>query len=179
LYFNGYARYFTLEDFIPKTGLEVKVERKYFRLQRIEATQNAADSHGKLVKQDVVKYQRIPMKSGEAVTSGDLVEVELTIESKNDYSYILIEDMKPAGFETVDAKSGYNGNALHAYVEYRDNRVCFFVQNLREGIHSVTYRMRAETPGKVSALPTRMEAMYAPELKANSDEMKIECRDKE
>ena len=179
LYFNGYARYFTLEDFIPKTGLEVKVERKYFRLQRVEATQNAADTHGKLVKQNVVKYERIPMKSGEAVTSGDLVEVELTIESKNDYSYILIEDMKPAGFETVDAKSGYNGNALHAYVEYRDNRVCFFVQNLREGIHSVTYRMRAETPGKVSALPTRMEAMYAPELKANSDEMKIECRDKE
>lgn len=178
LYFNGYARYFTLEDFIPKTGLEVKVERKYFRLQRIEATQNAADARGKLVKQDVVKYERIPMKSGEAVTSGDLVEVELTIESKNDYSYILIEDMKPAGFETVDARSGYNGNALHAYVEFRDNRVCFFVQNLREGIHSVTYRMRAETPGKVSALPTRMEAMYAPELKANSDEMKIECKDK-
>jgi len=178
LYFNGYARYFTLEDFIPKTGLEVKVERKYFRLQRIEATRNAADSRGKLVKQDVVKYERIPMNSGDAVTSGDLVEVELTIASKNDYSYILIEDLKPAGFETVDAKSGYNGNALGAYVEFRDNRVCFFVQNLREGLHSVTYRMRAETPGKVSALPTRMEAMYAPELKANSDEMKIECKDK-
>ncbi|MDO4630305.1 MAG: hypothetical protein Q4C70_14095 [Planctomycetia bacterium] len=118
------------------------------------------------------------MNIGEAVTSGDLIEVELTLDSKNDYTYILIEDMKPAGFETVDAKSGYNGNALGAYVEYRDNRVAFFVRTLGEGKHSVSYRMRAETPGKVSALPTKMEAMYAPELKANSDEMKIECKDK-
>ncbi len=178
LYFNGYARYFTLEQFIPKTGLEVKVERQYYRLERVEAAENAADTHGKLVKQNVVKYNRIPMNSGESVTSGDLVEVELTITSKNDYTFLLIEDMKPSGFETVDAKSGYNGNAMNAYVEYRDNRVAFFVQNLTEGIHSVSYRMRAETPGRVSALPTRMEAMYAPELKANSDEMKLECLDK-
>ena len=32
--------------------------------------------------------------------------------------------------------------------------------------------MRAEIPGKFSALPTKACAMYAPELKANSDEMK-------
>lgn len=37
--------------------------------------------------------------------------------------------------------------------------------------------MRAETPGKFSALPTRGEAMYAPELKANSDEIKISITD--
>jgi uncharacterized protein YfaS (alpha-2-macroglobulin family) len=32
--------------------------------------------------------------------------------------------------------------------------------------------MRAEIPGKFSAMPTKAEAMYAPELKANSDEWK-------
>ena len=178
LYFNGYARYFTLEDFIPKTGLEVKVERKYFRLKKIEAQQNAAGSRGQLVKQNVLKYERIPMDSGETVSSGDLIEVELTVESKNDYSYILIEDMKPAGFENVETRSGYDGNAMGAYIEYRDNRTAFFVRSLNEGTHSVSYRLRAETPRKVSALPARIEAMYAPELKGNSDEMKLECVDK-
>jgi len=62
-------------------------------------------------------------------------------------------------------------------MELRDNRVCFFVRNLARGKHSVAYRLRAEIPGKFSALPTRASAMYAPELKANSDEMKIAIED--
>jgi len=33
--------------------------------------------------------------------------------------------------------------------------------------------MRAEIPGKFSALPTVGYGMYAPELKGNSDEMKL------
>ena len=48
-----------------------------------------------------------------------------------------------------------------------------FVQRLARGKHSISYRMRAETPGKFSALPTRASAMYAPELKGNSDEIKL------
>jgi len=49
----------------------------------------------------------------------------------------------------------------------------FFAQTLARGKHSVSYRMRAEIPGRFSALPARASAMYAPELKGNSDEMKI------
>jgi uncharacterized protein YfaS (alpha-2-macroglobulin family) len=37
--------------------------------------------------------------------------------------------------------------------------------------------MRAEIPGKFSALPTKGSAMYAPELKANSDEIKLGVED--
>jgi hypothetical protein len=33
--------------------------------------------------------------------------------------------------------------------------------------------MRAEIPGKFSALPAKGSAMYAPELKGNSDEIKL------
>ena len=62
-------------------------------------------------------------------------------------------------------------------MEFRDNRVVFFARTLARGKHSVSYRMRAETPGKFAALPTRASAMYAPELKGNSDELKIGVRD--
>jgi uncharacterized protein YfaS (alpha-2-macroglobulin family) len=37
--------------------------------------------------------------------------------------------------------------------------------------------MRAEIPGKFSALPARAYAMYAPELKGNSDEIKLRIED--
>jgi uncharacterized protein YfaS (alpha-2-macroglobulin family) len=38
--------------------------------------------------------------------------------------------------------------------------------------------MRAEIPGTFSALPTVAEAMYAPELRANSDEIKLKIVDR-
>jgi uncharacterized protein YfaS (alpha-2-macroglobulin family) len=44
---------------------------------------------------------------------------------------------------------------------------------LPRGKSSVSYRLRAEIPGKFSALPTRAYAMYAPELRGNSDEIKL------
>jgi len=109
--------------------------------------------------------------------SGELVEVELEIDSKNDYEYLVFEDFKAAGFEPVEVRSGYTGNELNAYVEFRDERVVFFVRTLARGKHSVTYRMRAEIPGVFSALPARASAMYAPELKANSDEIKLGIED--
>ena len=137
----------------------------------------AAGSRGQAVDQKVEKYDRQELENLATVKSGDLVEIELEIDSKNDYEYLVFEDMKPAGFEPVDVRSGYNGNALGAYVEFRDNRVVFFARQLARGKHSVSYRMRAEIPGKFSALPTRAAAMYAPELKGNSDELKIGVKD--
>jgi alpha-2-macroglobulin len=178
LYFNGYLTTFTLEDFIPKSkSVEIKVDRKYYKLVKADKSVHAAGSRGQAVEQKVEKYDRQELSNLAEVKSGDLVEIELEIDSKNDYEYLVFEDMKPAGFEPVDLRSGYTGNDLGAYVEFRDNRVVFFARVLARGRHSVSYRMRAEIPGKFSALPTRAAAMYAPELKANSDEMKIGVKD--
>ena len=177
LYYNGYATNFTLEDFITKAGLEIKVNRKYYKLVKADKTIKAAGSRGQAVDQKVEKYERQELPSGAELKSGDLVEIELEIDSKNDYEYLIFEDMTPAGLEAVDQRSGYTGNELGAYVEFSDNRVVFFARTLARGKHSVSYRMRAEIPGKFSALPTRASAMYAPELKGNSDELKIGVRD--
>jgi uncharacterized protein YfaS (alpha-2-macroglobulin family) len=66
---------------------------------------------------------------------------------------------------------------MNAYVEFRDERVAFFVTSLSRGKHSVSYRLRAEIPGRFHALPARGAAMYAPELKGNSDEIRLEVTD--
>lgn len=177
LYYNAYLTNFTLEDPIAATGLEIKVQRKYYRLNRVEKSIKVAGSRGQAVDQRVEKYEREPLADLSLLKSGELVEIELEIASKNDYEYVIFEDMKAAGFEPVDLRSGYTGNAMGAYVEFRDNRVVFFVNRLARGNHSVAYRMRAEIPGKFSALPTKAWAMYAPELKANSDEIKLRIED--
>ncbi len=177
LYYNGYLTTFTLEDFIKRAGLEIKVNRKYYKLVKADKSIHVPGSRGQAVDRKVEKYERQELQNLSELTSGDLVEVELEIDSKNDYEYLVFEDMKPAGFEPVEVRSGYNGNDLGAYVEFRDNRVVFFARTLARGKHSVSYRMRAEIPGKFSALPTRAWAMYAPELKANSDELKLRVED--
>lgn len=177
LYYNAYLTNFTLEYFIKKAGLEVRVNRRYFRLTQKKETDLVRGGHGQALEKEVEKYERTEIANSEELKSGELVEVELTIDSKNDYEYLVIEDNKPAGFEPVEVRSGYNGNEMNAYVEFRDERVAFFVRTLPRGKRSVSYRLRAEIPGRFSALPTKSYAMYAPELKANSDEMKIGVRD--
>ncbi len=98
----------------------------------------------------------------------------MLIDSKNDYEYLLLEDRKPSGFEPDDQRSGYIFEGLVAYRELRDERVSFFVSHLARGQHSVSYRLRAETPSQVvSALPAKIEGMYAPELVGNSDEFRL------
>jgi uncharacterized protein YfaS (alpha-2-macroglobulin family) len=177
LFFNAYLTNFTLEDFITHAGLEIKVARNYFKLVRADETTNVAGSRGQVVGQRTEKYRRVELTNFGEVKSGDLLEIELTIDSKNDYEHLVFEDPKAAGVEPFDVQSGYNAIGLPAYVELRDEKVTFFVRTLARGKHSLRYRMRAEIPGQFSALPTVGSAMYAPELKGNSDEMKLKIGD--
>ena len=177
VYFNAYLTNFTLEDDIKKAGLEVKVTRKFYKLTKVDKKVKVSGSRGQALDQKVEKYERTELANLSTLKSGDLVEVELSIESKNDYEYVIFEDMKAAGFEAVEVRSGYTRNGLGAYTEFRDNRVSFFVRRLARGNHSISYRLRAEIPGKFSALPAHAYAMYAPELKGNSDELKLKIED--
>ncbi len=177
IYFNAYVTNFTMEDHITKAGLEVKVDRKYYKLIPVDKKIKAEGDRGQSVDQKVEKYERQELPDLSMLKSGDLVEVELSFESKNDYEYILFEDMKPAGFEPVDVQSGYTKKGFQAYMELRDERVCFFCRTLPRGNNSIAYRMRAEIPGSFNALPTKATGMYAPELRANSDEIKLNVKD--
>ncbi|MCA9026613.1 MAG: alpha-2-macroglobulin [Planctomycetaceae bacterium] len=178
LYYNAYLTNFTTEDFITSAGLEIKVEREFYKLvQREDATDVVQGSQGQVIDQQALKYDRVPLANLSEVTSGDLIEIELTIESKNDYEYVVFEDRKAAGCEPVELQSGYTKDGLGAYVEFRDEKVAFFLRRLARGTHSVSYRLRSEIPGQYSALPTKAYAMYAPELRANSDELKLQITD--
>jgi uncharacterized protein YfaS (alpha-2-macroglobulin family) len=177
LYYNAYLSNFTLEDPITSAGLEIKVNRKVYRLKSEDQKVSVAGGRGQAIDQKVERQHRELLSEGATLKSGELVEIELEIDSKNDYEYVVFEDFKAAGFEPVEVRSGYNGNDLGAYVEFRDDRVAFFARTLARGTHSVAYRLRAEIPGRFHALPARAQAMYAPELKGNSDEIQLSIVD--
>ena len=124
------------------------------------------------------EFIRTEIHDGDTLQSGDLVEVELTLNSKNDYSYLVFEDMKPAGLEPVDVRSGEGwGDGLCSNVELRDEKVAFFVDYLPQGQRVLRYQARAEVPGKFHALPANGYAMYAPEVRAISNEMRLGVHD--
>lgn len=94
LYFSTQARFFSLEEPIKAAGNEIFVRREYFKLV----------GRPTLLKGYV--YDRVPLRDGEEVTSGDRIQVVVTVEAKNNYEYLLFEDLKPAGFEAVEVRSG-------------------------------------------------------------------------
>ena len=178
LYFNTYLRYFTKEPHITASGHELKVERSYFRLEQIPFEVEVEGADGQSVKEKRLRYERVPVKHGDAVKSGELIQVELKVKSDNTYTYLAFEDMKPAGFEAVEVRSGGKGQeGFWSYMELRDEKVAFFVDTLAQGEHLMRYRLRAEIPGVFHALPTRLFAMYVPELRANSEEQIIRVLD--
>ena len=203
LYWNAYSEYFSLEEPIKASGNELEVSRRFFKLTRnaeLENTGiNATTTTGFVAADDTVttttedvgfeppytrrvpteqEYTRTEIKDNATVQSGDLIEVELVVNAKNDYEYLVFEDMKAAGFEPVELRSGRSyGDGLSSNVELRDEKVAFFVDRLPQGRRVLRYRVRAEVPGQFHALPTNGYAMYAPEVRAISDEMRVGVRD--
>jgi alpha-2-macroglobulin len=143
----------------------------------------------------------VPMKDGDSIRSGERVDVVVTVEVKNDYEYLLLEDLKPAGLEAVELVSGtpLYAHKLKAsavakpkrtaatvvppdndftatrwvYQELRDRKVAMFIDKLDQGVWEIRYTLRAEVPGTFHALPLMGGAMYVPEIKGNSDEIRM------
>ncbi|HEX2059240.1 MAG TPA: alpha-2-macroglobulin family protein, partial [Thermoanaerobaculia bacterium] len=168
LYFAAEARFVSLEEPVRPAGNEIFVKREYFRLQ----------PRPTLLKG--VLYDRIPLKDGDSIASGERIEVVATVDSKNDYEYLIFEDLKPGGFEAVELQSGqplYATNKDHGsvwvYQELRDRKVAMFIDKLPQGVWEMKYMLRAETPGRFHALPLIGQAMYVPEIRGNGEEVRV------
>lgn len=195
LYYSAYLGYFTKEEDVQGAGNEIFIKRDYYRLKPKTETVTAQpksnwfdrmlpagrekpeSAEGRTELRD--GNERILLKSGDAVTSGETIEVVLKITSKNTYDYLAFEDMKPAGCEPMELRSGGRfAGGLCPNVELRDEKTVFFIGLLEQGEHILRYKLRAETPGTFHALPTSGFAMYAPEVKAISDEMRLKIKDR-
>ncbi|MDP3504274.1 MAG: MG2 domain-containing protein [Myxococcales bacterium] len=152
---------FNQNDFIKGVGGDVKVARSYTLLGKPSTEKSTA-----------------PTEYGMPVESGVRVRVDVEITANKAVEFVMLEDLKPAGFEAVQQRSGPEVcNYACAHAELRTDRVAMFLSELKVGTTKLSYELRAETPGRFSALPARVEAMYAPEIQATADEMRFEVRD--
>jgi hypothetical protein len=118
VYFAVEGKFFSLEEPITPAGNEIFVKREYYKLV----------GRPTLLKGYV--YDKEPLRDGESVRSGERIETLLTIEAKNNYEYLVFEDLKPAGFEAVEVRSGE----------------LLFARELKSGAVSRNYASRAEAP---------------------------------
>ena len=182
LYYACRLTYFTREEDVKSAASEIAVERTYAKLVPKVVPVSLPPATGAPGVPERVEtyasYTRVPLHEGDEVASGDQIEVSLKITAKNTYDYLAFEDHKPAGCEPVEVRSGAKyADGFCANVELRDTKTVFFVALLEQGEHILRYRLRAETPGRFHALPATGAAMYAPEVRANSDEMRLNVRD--
>jgi alpha-2-macroglobulin len=75
------------------------------------------------------------------------------------------------------SEEGYTGRSVNLHQELRDRHVALFADRLPQGVWEMRYELRAETPGSFHALPTLAHAMYVPEIRGNSDELRVEVVD--
>ena len=196
LYYMVEARFFSLEEPIRAEGYEIFSQREYYRLVPRPTLLNGH------------VLERVLVKDGETLKSGERLEVVLTIEAKNNYEYLVFEDLKPAGLEAVALRSGgpvyarqlrssavsvdgspeeqglsgaeenrLTGRTRWVHRELRDRKVAFFIDKLPEGFWELRYELRAETPGDFHALPLLGYAMYVPEIRTNSEEIRVSVAD--
>ncbi|MEZ4861874.1 MAG: MG2 domain-containing protein [Caldilineaceae bacterium] len=106
-----------------------------------------------------------------AYSVGNVVEVTLGVEVREEMAYLLVEDPIPAGFEALQERINpvaYPGEYVDFFWPYwgynrknvRDDRVDFFLTYAWAGKHTLTYLMRATTPGEFSVLPGQAYPMY-------------------
>ncbi len=172
LYWGGHLRYFDKAEVIEPAGHRIAVTREYFRLvpEEFENTRQVW-KNGKVVTEKFpdLRYNREPLEFGAEITTGQRVEVKLTIEADENLEYVVFEDPKPSGCEPFRLVSGSAyGDGMYANMELRDTKVAFFASWVPKGERELTYTLVCEQPGTFRVLPSSAEAMYTPFIEAIS-----------
>ena len=117
------------------------------------------------------------LKEGTGVASlkvGDKVTVRITVESLQDMSYVLVKDLRAAGFEPTEQISRYRyWDGIGFYQSSSDSDMRFFIEFLPKGTHQLEYSMFVTKAGLLNNGYALIQCQYAPEFSAYSNGMKV------
>ncbi|WP_428073755.1 alpha-2-macroglobulin family protein [Candidatus Avelusimicrobium luingense] len=114
------------------------------------------------------KIKLRPVADVSSVRVGEELEVRLTLTTDSAFEYVLLQDPKPAGFESDALTSGWDYQNISFYREIKDSATNFFINWLPRGTVTLNYTLRPSVPGQLHALPAQAQSMYAPEYGAHS-----------
>jgi uncharacterized protein YfaS (alpha-2-macroglobulin family) len=122
------------------------------------------------------------------LTVGEYVLVTLKV-SAQDARYLMLSDAIPAGFSAMETRAlplegqrfeywwEWAWNYWFSGLDIRDDRVDVYASAL-DGTNTVQYILRAETPGRYTALPTEAFLMYEPSVSGRSSAATFTVRDR-
>ncbi|MDO8563212.1 MAG: MG2 domain-containing protein, partial [Candidatus Limnocylindria bacterium] len=140
-----------------------------------------------------------PSKPITSAKLSETVRVKVTVLAPADRTYVVLEDLLPAGLEPVDARLRTVDPALKAkleaerakaeqrqaggyvapwfrwsyspwqQVELRDYRAVLYADRLPKGVYEYVYYARATTPGDFFVAPAHAEETYFPDVFGRSD----------
>ena len=97
---------------------------------------------------------------------GDEVKVTVTVSTREDVQYVLVEDPFPAGAEHQD-EQGHAADDAWSGVQLLDDHAAFFADRLNPRYPlKITYTLRVTTPGTYTAPAPTAGAMYGPPVSA-------------
>jgi uncharacterized protein YfaS (alpha-2-macroglobulin family) len=99
---------------------------------------------------------------------GEQIEVQIKINTRSQFEYMHLKDVKAAGFEAETLLSGWKYDPLWFYEEPRDSLTNFFIDWLPHGEYILRYRLRPTKPGIYRIGAATLQSMYAPEMTAHS-----------
>jgi uncharacterized protein YfaS (alpha-2-macroglobulin family) len=108
-------------------------------------------------------------------TRGDLIRVTLSVTASTDMTWVVVSDPIPAGASILGSGLGRDsliatqgesraGNAWPAFEERSFEAYRSYYRYLPKGTVQLQYTLRLNNVGDFAVPPTRVEAMYAPEV---------------
>ena len=109
---------------------------------------------------------------------GDVLRVKLEIEARDDLGWVVVDDPIPAGASVLGSGlkrdsalltvgEQREGWAWPVWEERRFDRFLAYYERVPRGRFTLEYTLRLNTPGHFALPPSRIEAMYAPEVFAD------------
>lgn len=130
-------------------------------------------ARGYRITRDVAAIHR---QGGRTWRRGDVAGVVLDIDADRDMTWVVVEDPLPPGAVVLGSGLGGDSDMLRGVGEYGDGWPVYTERDLDsyrayyryvpKGRLSLRYNVRYNTAGRFTLPPTRVEAMYAPEMHA-------------
>jgi uncharacterized protein YfaS (alpha-2-macroglobulin family) len=110
------------------------------------------------------------------LSAGDVLKVRITVDAPVDRTWVVVEDPVPAGASVISGGGGQSAllaaqasggsGSWPSYIERGNDAWRGYFGWLTKGRTTVEYALRVNGSGRFQLPPTRVEAMYSPEIHA-------------
>jgi len=151
-----FHQYEAAADAVLASGGPLKVGRKLFK-EVVSGTE---------IKREPLTKSKLKV--------GDLLVVQLYVESDRDMEYIHLRDQRAAGLEPIEQVSGYQfKDGLAMYQASGDSGTDFFINWLPKGKYLLEYKLRVGQAGSFNNGFAKLQSFYAPEFSSHSEGVRL------